>query len=610
MPLGMAGIVVLMVIGGLIPAASAWLTRSVLDALTSGLAGGHHLGSHEIHYLVVLAVLLGAVSLAGGLLPQAQSYLQAQSRRQIGLAFQDRMYQAINAFPGLSRFESPEFHDKIRLAQSTINNSPYQLIGSATQMGQALITVISLIGSLATISPLLAAIVVATAVPTVIAELMLSRTEARTQWHTTPASRRQIFYAMLMSDVKAATEVRLYGLADFLRGRMLREALSVNRAMRAADRRVLGTQCSLQLLTAVVSAGGLVWAVRGAATGSLSIGDVTLFIAAAAGAQAGIASTVAQLGSAYQSLLVLAHFGDVVSAPPDLALAESPRPARALASGIEFRDVWFRYGTDLPWVLSGVSLRIPAGKAVALVGLNGAGKTSLVKLLCRMYDPQRGGIYWDGTDIRELSLVDLRARIGTVFQDYMNYDLTAAENIGLGDLDRLGDLAAIRRAAAQAGLDEMLSGLPQGYATMLSRIFFGLTDKENPETGVVLSGGQWQRLAVARGLMRADRDLLILDEPSAGLDAEAEHAIHRQLTAIREGRTSLLISHRLGSIRDADLILVLSRGRIAEQGTHQGLMAAQGEYARLFQLQASGYEPDGARSGSRGGRPLRTGAPE
>jgi ATP-binding cassette, subfamily B, bacterial len=230
---------------------------------------------------------------------------------------------------------------------------------------------------------------------------------------------------------------------------------------------------------------------------------------------------------------------------------------------------------------------------VALIGLNGAGKTSVVKLLCRMYDPERGGIYWDGVDIRDLSPDDLRARIGTAFQDYMTYDLTAAENIGMGDLGRLDDLPAIRHAAAQAGIDGSLSGLPRGYDTMLSRAFFGLKDKEDPETGVVLSGGQWQRVAVARGLMRADRDLLILDEPSSGLDAEAEHAIHRQLTAIREGRTSLLISHRLGSVRDADIILVLAGGQIAERGSHQELMAARGEYCRLFRLQASGYDTAG-----------------
>jgi ATP-binding cassette, subfamily B, bacterial len=174
----------------------------------------------------------------------------------------------------------------------------------------------------------------------------------------------------------------------------------------------------------------------------------------------------------------------------------------------------------------------------------------------------------------------------------MTYDLTAAENVGIGDLDRLNDMERIREAATHADMHDKIASLPRGYHTLLSRIFFSSKDKENPETGVILSGGQWQRLAVARGLMRADRDLLILDEPSSGMDAEAEHALHQRLCAIREGKTSLLISHRLGSVRDADEIYVVSGGEITESGTHATLMAARGEYHRLFTLQASGYRAD------------------
>jgi ATP-binding cassette subfamily B protein len=225
-----------------------------------------------------------------------------------------------------------------------------------------------------------------------------------------------------------------------------------------------------------------------------------------------------------------------------------------------------------------------------LVGLNGAGKSTLVKLLCRFYDPDRGRILWDGTDLREIDPAELRERLSVVFQDYATYDLTAAENIGMGDLARLGDHGPVREAAEHAGADAAISRLPQGYDTLLSRMFLPAANQESPETGVVLSGGQWQRLALARGLMRADRDLLILDEPSSGLDAEAEHAIQRELRDLRAGRASVLISHRLSSVRDARAIYVLSGGRVAEQGTHEELMAAGGEYRRLFMLQASGYQ--------------------
>jgi ATP-binding cassette subfamily B protein len=265
-----------------------------------------------------------------------------------------------------------------------------------------------------------------------------------------------------------------------------------------------------------------------------------------------------------------------------------------LERGIELRDVWFRYSDAHPWVLSGVDLFLPADAAVALVGCNGAGKSTLVKLLCRLYDPTKGAILWDGIDLRDMEITQLRRRIGAVFQDFMHYDLTAAENIALGDIDAAGAAPGERdrivAAAELAGAHEMLSQLPRGYDTMLSRIFVSEQDKHNPETGVVLSGGQWQRLALARAFLRDKRDLLILDEPSSGLDAVAEHEVHTRLRKHRRGRTSVLISHRLGAVRGADQIVVLDGGAIVERGTHEELITTDGLYAELFRLQAAGYQ--------------------
>jgi ATP-binding cassette subfamily B protein len=237
--------------------------------------------------------------------------------------------------------------------------------------------------------------------------------------------------------------------------------------------------------------------------------------------------------------------------------------------------------------------------AVALVGRNGSGKSTLVKLLCRFYDPTRGVIRWDGTDIRDVPVDELRARIGAVFQDYMSYDFSAEDNIAVGDLTSMGEADRIALAARRAGMHDTVTALPRGYQTLLTRAFVSQSDKDDPQTGVVLSGGQWQRLALARAFLRDERDLMILDEPSAGLDAEAEHDVHTRLREIRSGRTSLLISHRLGAVRDADLIIVLADGVVGEQGSHAELLAAEGVYARLFTLQAAGYRGDPVPAGGR-----------
>jgi len=229
------------------------------------------------------------------------------------------------------------------------------------------------------------------------------------------------------------------------------------------------------------------------------------------------------------------------------------------------------------------------GQAVAIVGKNGSGKSTLVKLLCRFYDPDRGSIRWDGVDLRDLDVDALRDRISAVFQDYMTYELSAAENIAVGDLGLADQPAALVAAAEQAGIDATLAALPWGYQTLLTRTYFDLSDMQDPRTGVLLSGGQWQRVALARAFLRGGRDLMILDEPSSGLDPEAERMIHMTLAATRTGRASVLISHRLNAVRDAGHILVLSDGVVREQGDHDTLMARQGPYARLFTMQAQGY---------------------
>ncbi|GAB3435517.1 ABC transporter ATP-binding protein [Flindersiella endophytica] len=586
-PVAVASQVVLTIVAGIVPVLAAWLTKLVLDRLATPGAQSD---------IVVLAVMLAGAGVLAVAVPQVKQYAQAELNRSVALTASGNMFSALNRLIGLARFEDPHFRDRLQLAQQSGRTGPTLLLGTALGIGQSAITLAGFVGTLLATGPWMAATVALAAVPTLRAELALSRRRAQMMWDTSPAARREIFYSRLLTDTQAAKEVRLFGLGAFFRSRMLRELSTMQAADRRIDQRELAVQGLLGLMGAVVAGAGLVWAINAARSGRLTIGDVSVFVAAVAGTQASLSSIVRGTATVHQALLTFDHYQAIVTAAPDLPTHPEPASVRPLSHGIELRDVWFRYSDEHPWVLRGVNLTIPSGTAVALVGLNGAGKSTLVKLLCRFYDPTRGSVRWDGVDLRELDVEQVRRRVGAAFQDFMAYDLTARENIGVGDLSTLDekDLDRIRSAARVARIDEAITGLPRGYETMLTRVFFqhAEREREDPEVGVFLSGGQWQRVGLARAFLRGDTDVLILDEPSSGLDAEAEAEIHAQLRQHRAGRTSVLISHRLSAVRDADVIAVLADGEIAEQGSHDELLAAGGRYARLFNLQAKGYRAD------------------
>jgi ATP-binding cassette subfamily B protein len=575
----------LSVAAGTVPVLAAWLTRLVIDDLVAGA------GLARLLWLTGALVLAGV---AGAAVPQTAQYLRGELDRRCGLLAQDQLLTAVDGFVGLGRFEDPRFLDRLRLAQQNGELTCGDLVDGGLGIMRAALTVVGFAASLVVLSPVLAAVVLLGGVPTVVAEVVLSRRRARMYWTIGPAQRRELFYAQLLTTVGAAKEMRLFGAGRYLRHRVLTDRRTANAAIRAVDRRAAVVQTGLALLTALVAGAGLLWATAAARRGQLSVGDVVIFVAAAAGVQGALVAMATDVARAHYALQMFGYFEDVTKATPDLPTPVPPRPVPPLRQGVELRDVWFRYADDHPWVLRGVDLFIPYGSTVALVGRNGSGKSTLVKLLCRFYDPTRGAILWDGVDLRELDPVGLRRRIGAVFQDYVEYDLTAAENIALSDVDARDDRRRIRLAAEQSGIHKAVDRLPLGYDTLLSRTFApdSDTDAGDGETGVMLSGGQWQRLALARSLFRTGRDLAILDEPSAGLDAEAEDEVHRTLRSHLVATTSLLISHRLNAVREADLVTVLDHGQIIERGRHHDLLSAGGEYARLFTLQAAGYQTE------------------
>jgi ATP-binding cassette, subfamily B, bacterial len=577
-PVVLFGVIALSLTVAVLPVATAWLVKHLLDDLTgtvpswqevSALAGG-----------LVVAGVLSAVE------PHASRYAQAELGRRSSLAAQDRLYRAVNRISGLAPFESPAFLDRLRMAEQAGLATPGQLTMAALTLLRNCVTCIGFVASLMVISAPLTAVVLVAAGPAFLGELRLARARVGALVTTTGMQRREWFYASLLGDPQAAKEVRLFGIGDHLRTRMLGERAAINVLQRRLDSRTVAVQGGLGLLSATVAGLALGWAIWLTTSGDMTIGELSMVLAALAAVRGSLDSLAFGVAACVQHVTIFRHYQGVVGAGGDRPGASAGtvtgHAVPGLRRGIELRDVWFRYSEDHPWALRGVTLTIPYGASVGIVGANGAGKSTLVKLLCRFYDPTRGSILWDGVDLRDLPVVDLRQRISAIFQDFMRYDMTAAENIALGDLT--ADKATIEWAAGLAGVHGVLTELPQGYDSLLGRSF-------GTDDGVNLSGGQWQRVAVARALVRERRDLIILDEPTSGLDAAAEHEIHAGLRRHRGDRTSLLVSHRLGTIRTADIVVVLDDGQIVERGDHDRLMAAAGAYARLFRMQAEGYLP-------------------
>jgi ATP-binding cassette subfamily B protein len=572
--------VVIALIAGLAPVATAWLLRAILDELAVG---------HPRH-LVELAVLLGIVGGVTALLPSADRYAQAQLTRAVTRTGTAELYASVTEIRGLRKLEDPAFQDRLRVAGQAGAPAPAQVVNGGIAVLRAGVTLAGFLGTLIVLSPPMAAVVLFAAVPAIYLQRGIARRQAALFTGISHGQRRQYFYASLLANLAAAKELRLLGLGEFFRARMLGELVDTQQASQRVDRRTLASEACLAGIGALVAAAGLLWAAWQAGAGRLSAGDMSVFVVALGSVSSAVQGLITSAAMTYQSLLMVQGYQEVQAAGPDLPVVAAPVKPGPLHYGIELDDVWFRYSPDGPWVLRGLSCFIPHGQAVAVVGKNGSGKSTLVKLLCRFYDPERGSIRWDGTDLRKLDLDALRDRISVVFQDYMTYELSAAENIAVGDLERAGQPDALAAAAELAEVHATLEALPRGYQTLLTRSFLDTSaDEQDPQAGVLLSGGQWQRVALARAFLRGGRDLMILDEPSSGLDPEAERTIHTTLAATRAGRASVLISHRLNAVRDAGHILVLSDGVLSEQGDHDTLMARQGLYARLFSMQARGY---------------------
>jgi ATP-binding cassette subfamily B protein len=477
-------------------------------------------------------------------------------------------------------FERPQFYDLIQQVQRDVGFRPTFMVQTAFGLIRQLLTFASMLALLVNLEWFVAAAALLAPIPTFISSARYGWQGYQMMRRQSPLRRMMSYLTTLMTTDTYAKEVKLFTVGDFFVDRFQRlfeRYYAENRGL-VMRRYLAGAAWSM--LTVLVSGLTFFYVAVRTLTGAVSVGGLTLYVQAAEGVSQAFGALLSGVQTMYEHQLYLKVLFELLDFEPSVTAPEHPRPIRRpFQQGIEFRNVTYAYEGQAQPALQDVSFTIERGETVAIVGHNGAGKTTLVKLLARLYDAQSGQVLIDGHDVREYDPDALRNEFGVLFQDYVSYQFTARENIGIGRAERLEDAGAIASAATKSGAAPVIERLPEGYDTVLGKWFDG---------GVNLSGGEWQKVALGRAFMR-EAQILILDEPSAALDAKAEYELFSRLQELAHGRTALFISHRFSTVRRADRILVFEHGRLIEQGTHAALIALGGRYAELFNLQASSY---------------------
>jgi ATP-binding cassette, subfamily B, bacterial len=564
----------LRLVRAMLPLAMLWVTKLILDGVVAWIKRGN--GNAAALWKLValdlgLAVLSDLLARANSL---ADSLLGDRFTNRISVRLIEHATQL-----DLASFEDPVFYDKLERARRQTTGR-IGLLAGVLNVGQDTLSLISLSASLVVFSPWLMVLLLAAVIPAFLGETHFTTLAYSVLYRWTPQRRLLDYLRMLGASNQSAKEVKIFGLGPHLAERY-RE---VSDRIYEENKTVAVKRASVGFLLNLVSTGGYYGAyavvlIRTLA-GLITVGMFTFLIGAFSRSRMYIEKILQSFTDISDQALYLKDLFEFFEMQPAIRSTPHALPApRPIRDGFEFRNVGFAYPGSSHMVVENINFRLEAQEKIALIGENGAGKTTLVKLLARLYDPTAGQILLDGVDLREYDVEDLRKEIGVIFQDYMRYELLAKENIGFGKIEDIADLARIEMAARKSMAFQVIGKLPNGYDQMIGRRFDG---------GVDLSGGEWQKFALARAYMR-DAQLLILDEPTATLDARAEYEVFRRFAELTQGRMAVLISHRFSTVRMADRILVLQDGRIREQGTHKHLVALGGQYAELFELQAAGY---------------------
>ncbi|WP_224243865.1 ABC transporter ATP-binding protein [Hyalangium gracile] len=570
-PGGTAALAGLTLVAAVLPVAVAWLGKQIVDAVVAGSR------ERTLRWVLAeLAVVAGLV-LSQRLLTLVRGGLGSRVALDINVSILEKALTL-----ELQQFEDPQVQDQLTRARREASSRPVSVVSRTFGILESVVSLLGFAALLVTLSPWAVGALLLSSMPATLAEMRFSARLFRLKSTRAQDNRRLFYFEYLLSAEEHAKEVRIFRLGDTL--------LSRYRALGERfyeEDRVLARRRALWVFLLSLLGTGAFYASYGAtalaaADGRISLGEMTLYLVAFRMGQQAFQALLAAVGGMYEDSLYMSNLFGFLALPSTPARGASLLPSEAPGAeqGIRFESVGFRYPDSEAWALKGLNLFIPASQSLALVGHNGAGKSTFIKLLTRLYRPTEGRILLDGRDLNDWEEETLRRRIGVIFQDYNEFQFVVRENVGFGSIDHVADTERVQRAIEKGGAADFVTQLSRGLDTQLGRWFKDGTD---------LSGGQWQKLAISRAFMREEADIFILDEPTASLDAESEKAVFERFRLLAAGHTTILISHRFPTVRLADRIVVLEGGQIIEQGRHEELLSAGGRYARLFKLQAEGY---------------------
>jgi len=559
--------------GGILPAAVAYVGSLIVDAVVSAIRSGGGAG-HALQLVLLEGLLVAAISAAQRGISFCQSLLRAQLGQRVNVMILEKALTL-----DLQHFEDSESYDKLTRARREASTRPLSLVMRTFFLVQNGISLVSFGALLAHFSPWAVVVLLLAGLPAFVAEAKFSGDAFRLFRWRSPETRMQIYLETVLAREDHVKEVKLFGLGT----RLLERYQAIFRRLYQEDRALTIRRDLWGFFLSLIGSGALygayAWIAISTVRQLISIGQMTMYVALFRQGQTTVSAMLTAVGGMYEDNLYLSTLYEYLETEVILPTGSSVRGPHP-EDGIRFEDVSFTYPGAQEAALENITLRLVPGTSLALVGENGSGKTTLIKLLTRLYAPTSGRILLDGQDLAEWDEAALRERIGVIFQDFARYQLLVGENVGAGDERYFEDEERWRAAAVKGRASDFIDTLPAGYQTQLGKWF---------KDGRELSGGQWQKIALSRAFMRSRADILVLDEPTAAMDAQAEAEVFEHFRQLARERITILISHRFSTVRMADQIVVLNNGHIIERGSHEELMQLHGRYAQLFTLQARGY---------------------